>query len=85
MMSGFNPLADHLRAWREGTLLPKDSTDGCTEGCVAETAAATLLSLAVQPKVQTNSLVQHADNHCTLIHDMWVQGKIPRCLVWAES
>ena len=69
MLSGFNPLADHVRAWREGTLLPEDSNDGCTEESVAEIAAATLLSLAVQPKVRTNPLVQHEDNQCTSTPD----------------
>ncbi|CAL8464765.1 g4300 [Coccomyxa elongata] len=49
MLSGFHSMADHVRTWGEGTRLPEDSMDGSAEQSVAESAA-TLLSLAVQPK-----------------------------------
>ncbi|BDA50364.1 5'-3' exoribonuclease 2 [Coccomyxa sp. Obi] len=53
MLSGFHCMADHVRAWGEGTPLPEDSIDGCADESVAESAA-TLLSLAVQPKEPMN-------------------------------
>lgn len=62
MLSGFHSMADHVRAWGEGRLLPEDSMEGSAEQSVAESAA-TLLSLAVQPKVRVNIL----DKRCTSV------------------